>query len=252
LNYAVKYRILTAAQPGRCIDSSLLYVPRLLSWISCSTSLAGICESQRWESYLLVFDIFCEAHINSFRLMIMRFVEAKCKVQISTFWNVLALVLGLPLALTISVMYDELYIAARKGAVLPPRVGDASPGGRVQRLVGLGGHQGPEGGAIQQTVSWKVSPKDCAALRSIDGCSSNIWHVSMPSIARAVIELAYLPRPHRSSALALLSAGSRAPGGAGTSEYRGAHHALPLHIRTCARGRQRSPPLTRTAHPAGR
>ncbi|KAF8185162.1 cytochrome P450 [Pholiota molesta] len=64
--------------------------------------------------------------------VIIRFVEAKCNVQISTFWSVLALVLSLPLALTISVMYDELYIrfdAARKGAVLAPRVGDASPGG---------------------------------------------------------------------------------------------------------------------------
>ncbi|KAF8189755.1 hypothetical protein BJ912DRAFT_1058999 [Pholiota molesta] len=64
--------------------------------------------------------------------VIIRFVEAKFNVQISTFWSVLALVLSLPLALTISVMYDKMYIrfdAARKGAVLPPRVGDASRGG---------------------------------------------------------------------------------------------------------------------------
>lgn len=64
--------------------------------------------------------------------IVIRFVEAQFEVQISTFWTILALVLSLLLALTILVMYDELYIrfdAARKGAVMPPRVGDATPGG---------------------------------------------------------------------------------------------------------------------------
>lgn len=52
--------------------------------------------------------------------------------QVSTWVLVLALLLSLPLALTVVVMWDEVYVrieAARRGAALPPKISDPYPGG---------------------------------------------------------------------------------------------------------------------------
>jgi hypothetical protein len=63
---------------------------------------------------------------------IVRFIGANYEIYISTWWLVLAMVMSLPLALTLSVQRDELSIhmeALKRGAMLPPRMGDPYPGG---------------------------------------------------------------------------------------------------------------------------
>lgn len=52
-------------------------------------------------------------------------------VQLATRWLVLAMLASLPLTLMLAVAWDEVYIrwdAARRGVVLPPRMGDWTPG----------------------------------------------------------------------------------------------------------------------------
>ena len=63
---------------------------------------------------------------------IVRFIGANYEINISTRWLVLAMVMSLPLALTLSVLRDELSIhmdASKRGAMLPPRMRDPYPGG---------------------------------------------------------------------------------------------------------------------------
>jgi hypothetical protein len=63
---------------------------------------------------------------------IVRFVGANYEIYISTWWLVLAMVMSLPLALMLSVLYEEVFIrieASKRGAMLPPRVRDPYPGG---------------------------------------------------------------------------------------------------------------------------
>jgi hypothetical protein len=60
--------------------------------------------------------------------------------KISTWWIVLAMVTSLPLALMLSILYDEISIrvdASKRGAVLPPRVSDPYPGGAKALISGL-------------------------------------------------------------------------------------------------------------------
>ena len=63
---------------------------------------------------------------------VFRFVGAHYKIYISTWWLLLAMVMSLPLALTLSVLHDEVSIhmdASKRGAMMPPRVRDPYPGG---------------------------------------------------------------------------------------------------------------------------
>ena len=63
---------------------------------------------------------------------IVRFIGANYEIYISTWWLVLAMVMSLPLALTLSVLQDEVSThmdASKRGAMLPPRVRDPYPGG---------------------------------------------------------------------------------------------------------------------------
>jgi hypothetical protein len=68
---------------------------------------------------------------------IVRFIGANYEIYISTRWLVLAMVISLPLALTLSVLHDEVSIhmeASKRGAVMPPRARDPYPGG-AQALI---------------------------------------------------------------------------------------------------------------------
>ena len=70
---------------------------------------------------------------------IVRFVGAKCEIYISTWWLVLAMIMSLPLALTLSVLHDEVSIhmeASKRGAMLPPRARDPYPGGAKTLISG--------------------------------------------------------------------------------------------------------------------
>ncbi|PPQ73503.1 hypothetical protein CVT24_007649 [Panaeolus cyanescens] len=52
-------------------------------------------------------------------------------LNLSSGWTIASMFLSLPLSMTIAVLYDEVYIriqAAKMGAVLPPRIGDITPG----------------------------------------------------------------------------------------------------------------------------
>ena len=63
---------------------------------------------------------------------IVRFVGQNYEIYISTWWLVLAMVMSLPLALTLSVLRDEVSIhmdASKRGAMMPPRIRDPYPGG---------------------------------------------------------------------------------------------------------------------------
>ncbi|KAF9475907.1 cytochrome P450 [Pholiota conissans] len=73
-----------------------------------------------------------------------RVVEAQFDVNITTIWTVLATVLSLPLALIAAVLWDELYIrfdAARKGAEMPPSIGDGSTGGFMNLRQAISAHK---------------------------------------------------------------------------------------------------------------
>ena len=62
---------------------------------------------------------------------IVRFIGANYEIYISTWWLVLAMVMSLPLALTLSVLHDEVSIhmdASKRGAMMPPRFRDPYPG----------------------------------------------------------------------------------------------------------------------------
>lgn len=75
---------------------------------------------------------------------ITRVVETHFEVHIATIWTGIVMLLSLPLALTISVMWDELYIrydAARMGAEMPPRVGDTSIGGYKSLMQAIKSHK---------------------------------------------------------------------------------------------------------------
>ncbi|KAF8959382.1 cytochrome P450 [Flammula alnicola] len=72
--------------------------------------------------------------------VVLRFLESAYDVPVSAGLLTLGMVLSLPLALTISVMWDEFYIrfdAAKRGAVLPPRVGDPYPGSLGALIKGI-------------------------------------------------------------------------------------------------------------------
>ena len=63
---------------------------------------------------------------------IVRFLSASYEISISTWWLMVAMVLSLPLALSLSVLHEEVSIrieASKLGAMLPIRVRDPYPGG---------------------------------------------------------------------------------------------------------------------------
>jgi hypothetical protein len=71
---------------------------------------------------------------------IVRFLNVNYETDISTWWLVVSMLMSLPLALTLSVLHDEVSIrieASKRGAVLPIRVRDPYPGGVVGLIKGL-------------------------------------------------------------------------------------------------------------------
>ena len=71
---------------------------------------------------------------------IVRFIDVNCETYISTWWLMVSMVMSLPLALTLSVLLDEVSIrieASKRGAVLPIRVWDPYPGSVVALVTNL-------------------------------------------------------------------------------------------------------------------
>jgi hypothetical protein len=71
---------------------------------------------------------------------IVRFIDVNYETDISTWWLMVSMLMSLPLALTLSVLRDEISIrieASKRGAVLPIRFKDPYPGGVVGLINGL-------------------------------------------------------------------------------------------------------------------
>ena len=71
---------------------------------------------------------------------IVRFVGANYEIYIPTWWLIVAMVMSLPLALTLSVLHEEVSIridVLKRGAELPIRVRDPYPGGAKALISGL-------------------------------------------------------------------------------------------------------------------
>ena len=71
---------------------------------------------------------------------IVRFIDVNYEIYVSTWWLIVSMVMSLPLALTLSVLLDEVSIrieASKRGAVLPIRIKDPYPGGVVALISGL-------------------------------------------------------------------------------------------------------------------
>ena len=75
---------------------------------------------------------------------IIRFIDVNCDTYISTWWLMVLMVMSLPLALTLSVLLDEVSIlieASKRGAVLPIRVWVPYPGSVVTVVALVSNHK---------------------------------------------------------------------------------------------------------------
>lgn len=62
---------------------------------------------------------------------LLAFAPDHLDVNLSRGWTIVSMIMSLPVSMTISVLYDEIYVrwqAYKAGAVLPPRIGDVTPG----------------------------------------------------------------------------------------------------------------------------